>query len=165
MSQAKKTTAGPKRTPGRGTPKSPPPHLHQKTDPRVFVFGSNRVGIHGAGAADYAARDLDAKHGVGEGLTGRAYALPTCLAPGIPLTLDQVRVHVQRFMAFAVTRPDLRFFVSAIGTGIAGFREDEIALLFDGAPLNCDLPPGWREAHVEHLEAEASRSASRTPSR
>lgn len=43
----------------------------------VFVFGSNPEGIHGAGAAKTAATQFGAQRGVGEGITGNAYALPT----------------------------------------------------------------------------------------
>lgn len=43
----------------------------------VFVFGSNPEGIHGAGAALVALRRFGAIYGVGEGLQGKAYALPT----------------------------------------------------------------------------------------
>ncbi len=44
---------------------------------QIFVFGSNRAGFHGAGAALFAKKFLGAEQGVGEGLTGRCYALPT----------------------------------------------------------------------------------------
>ena len=43
----------------------------------VFVFGSNIHGMHGGGAARYAYEHFGAEWGVGEGLTGRCYALPT----------------------------------------------------------------------------------------
>lgn len=43
----------------------------------IFVFGSNPEGRHGAGAAKVARLYFGAKYGVGEGLTGDAYALPT----------------------------------------------------------------------------------------
>ena len=119
-------------------------HIHRFDDPRVFVFGSNRKGIHGAGAARYAANSLGAKHGIGEGRTGHAYALPTCYLPGVPLTLDEVREHVMTFLAHASENPDVDFFVSEVGCGLAGFRPDQIAPMFMHAPDNCHLPPGWR---------------------
>lgn len=46
------------------------PHL-------VFVFGSNLAGRHGKGAALIARDCFGARYGAAEGLTGRAYALPT----------------------------------------------------------------------------------------
>lgn len=43
----------------------------------IFVFGSNPEGIHGAGAAAVAVRHFGAIYGIGEGLQGQSYALPT----------------------------------------------------------------------------------------
>lgn len=43
----------------------------------IFVFGSNPEGRHGAGAAKIAREQFGAQYGIGEGLTGNAYALPT----------------------------------------------------------------------------------------
>ena len=43
----------------------------------VFVFGSNPEGRHGAGSAKVAHDVFGAQYGVGEGLTGDSYALPT----------------------------------------------------------------------------------------
>ncbi|CAJ0592308.1 unnamed protein product, partial [Cylicocyclus nassatus] len=43
----------------------------------IMVFGSNPEGRHGAGAAKVAREQFGAEYGVGEGLTGNAYALPT----------------------------------------------------------------------------------------
>lgn len=43
----------------------------------IFVFGSNPEGRHGAGAAKIARLQFGAIYGQGEGLQGRAYALPT----------------------------------------------------------------------------------------
>ena len=119
-------------------------HIHLPNDFRIFVFGSNRLGIHGAGAARYAAKELNAKYGIGEGPTGWAYALPTCSTPGCPLTLEQIAEHVATFLNYAENHPERQFFVSAVGCGIAGFGESDIAPLFCNAPANCDLPPYWR---------------------
>lgn len=121
-------------------------HIHTKDDPRIFVFGSNRLGIHGGGAAAYASKSLGAAHGIAEGITGRTYALPTCSRPGVPLTLAEISVHVQRFIGLARLMPEARFFVSAVGTGIAGFTDKQVSALFIDAPLNCDMPPEWRQA-------------------
>lgn len=117
--------------------------VHVPTDTRIFVFGSNTWGIHGAGAARYAHINLGAEWGVSEGLTGRAYALPTCYAPGSALSLSEIAEAVDRFIEFAKTSSD-RFFVSEVGCGLAGFTSLQIAPLFANAPDNCDLPPGWR---------------------
>ena len=43
----------------------------------IFVFGSNKAGIHGAGAALHAKLKYEAKIGSWIGRTGNAYAIPT----------------------------------------------------------------------------------------
>ena len=122
-----------------------PAHTHTEDDDRIFVFGSNVLGIHGAGAAAYARERLGAQWGVGEGPTGRTYALPTCYAPGEPVTYQELAVYVHNFLQYARQNPDPRFFISKVGCGIAGFPEDVVALMFRelGTPSNCDLPPEW----------------------
>jgi hypothetical protein len=87
---------------------------------------------------------LGAKWGTAVGEAGRSYALPTCSVPGVPLSLDEIKHHVDQFLAHARANNDVTYFVSAIATGYAGYTEGEIAPLFEDAPLNCDLPDGWR---------------------
>lgn len=125
------------------------PHIFEPGDPRVFVFGSNRAGIHGAGAALFARVHLGALQGKGEGpmpdsVAPGCYALPTKNARIETLLLREIADHVKTFLAFAEARPDLTFFVSRVGCGLAGYADVEIAPLFANAPINCDLPPGWR---------------------
>lgn len=110
----------------------------------VFVFGSNLAGAHGGGAARVAYQEYGAKWGVGEGLAGRSYALPTKSSHFESLSLRDVAAHVDRFLAFAAARPDLTFAVTRVGCGLAGFTDAEIAPLFSAAPQNCELPEGWR---------------------
>lgn len=110
---------------------------------QIFVFGSNLLGDHAGGAALYARTVCGAVQGVGQGTTGHAYALPTCSMPGVPLTPDEVRAAVQLFLATAKLYPEHSFFVTAVGTGIAGFSHEFMADLFRDAPDNCILPPEW----------------------
>ena len=122
-----------------------PLHKHEPDDDRVFVFGSNLLGIHGAGAAHYARCELGAELGIGEGPTGRTYALPTCYQPGEPITYQELAVYVDNFLTYARQHPEQRFFVSKVGCGIAGFDEDVVSMVFRclDVPANCDMPPGW----------------------
>lgn len=121
-----------------------PSHIHKSWDSRVFVFGSNLKGIHGAGAALYARIHLGALQRIGEGRMNGSYALPTCSAPGVPLPLEEIKGHVDTFLAYAREHIDERFFVSAVGCGLAGYSEGLISPMFENAPPHCDLPPGWR---------------------
>jgi len=114
---------------------------------RIFVFGSNTEGRHGIGAAKFAVEHYGAIYGQAEGLQGSSYGIPT--RDGRPrkitsLPLSTITFHVVRFILFARSRPDLRFNVTRIGCGKAGFQDLDMAPLFYGAPDNCDLPEGWR---------------------
>lgn len=111
----------------------------------IFVFGSNRAGIHGAGAARVALHQYGAIFGIGEGLVGRSYALPTKAHNIGRLDLDEIQEHVQRFLVVAENNRHLVFAVTRIGCGLAGYTDADIAPLFKGAPEHCKLPVGWRE--------------------
>jgi hypothetical protein len=110
----------------------------------VFVFGSNLAGRHGKGAALHASRERGAVHGAGVGRTGNAYAIPTKDAKLRALPLSEIKNYVLEFLRYARAHPDLRFEVTRIGCGLAGYTDAQIAPMFAGAPANCDLPPGWR---------------------
>lgn len=111
----------------------------------IFVFGSNLLGIHGKGAALTAAKHFDAQHGIGQGLTGRAYALPTKITPYEVLPLDEVEKHVQRFIGFAKERADLSFQVTRVGCGLAQYTDEQIAPMFVNAPpQNVFFDLQWR---------------------
>lgn len=125
-----------------------PIHCHvdgsKPTETQIFVFGSNLSGYHGGGAAR-AAHDLyGAEWGVAEGLTGRSYALPTVdYHIAGPLSLEKIAEAVGRFLAFAALHPDLEFFVTRVGCGLAGHRDADVAPMFRTAPQNCSLPDVW----------------------
>jgi hypothetical protein len=110
----------------------------------IFVFGSNLAGRHGRGAALTAFRQHGAVYGKGHGLHGNSYAIPTKDEHIQTLPLNRIRKYVEQFIRFASLNPDMTFKVTAIGTGLAGYAEQDIAPMFVGAPLNCILPIGWR---------------------
>ena len=91
----------------------------------IFVFGSNLAGAHGGGAARMAYRRFGAVWGIGVGLTGRTYAIPT-MQGGV----DTIKPYVDQFIAFAREHRQLTFLVTRIGCGIAGFSDRDIAPLF-----------------------------------
>ena len=114
----------------------------------IFVFGSNLAGRHGKGAALHATRYYGAEYGVGVGRTGNSYAIPTKSQTLKTLPLEVITVYVNQFLAYARQNPELSFFVSKIGCGLAGYKETDIAPLFVDAPENCLLPEGWRVTGV-----------------
>ncbi len=94
----------------------------------IFVFGSNLQGAHMGGAARVAHNFFGAEWGVGVGLTGQTYAIPT-MQGGV----ETIAPYVDDFIKFARNHEELKFFVTRIGCGIAGFRDEEIAPLFINA--------------------------------
>ena len=111
----------------------------------IFVFGSNIRGFHGGGAARIANKKFGAEWGVGEGLTGQCYALPT-MEGGV----DYIAEKVRRFLECVKTHPELKFYVTKIACGIAGFTVAEIGPLFSDAIMleNVILPKEF----VEEIE-------------
>lgn len=95
----------------------------------VFVFGSNLAGRHGKGAARDALK-FGAVYGVGCGYNGNSYAIPTKDKLLNVLPIERIKFYVDAFIAFAVKHPQLRFYVTKVGCGLAGYRCDEIAPLF-----------------------------------
>ncbi len=109
----------------KGRAKYTPEFIRELSEDEVFVFGSNLAGMHGGGAAATAYRCFGAVWGQGVGLQGQSYAIPT-MQGGV----ETVKPYVDEFIAFAKSHPELRFLVTKIGCGIAGFSEEEIAPLF-----------------------------------
>ena len=113
----------------------------------VFCFGSNEAGRHGAGAAYLAVTKFGAVYGNGEGLQGNSYALPTKDFNLQTLPLDKIKWHVDRFLDFASKRSELRFLVTQIGCGLAGYKPEDIAPLFKSCPPNVVLPKEFMQVN------------------
>ncbi len=105
-----------------------PDHITSLRTNEVFVFGSNLQGRHGGGAARAAYNHFGAVWGVGVGMQGQSYAIPT-MHGGV----DAIRPYVEQFIDFARNNPDLTFLVTPIGCGIAGFTPAQMAPLFQDA--------------------------------
>ena len=97
-------------------------------DNEIFVFGSNLGGMHGGGAARAAYNRFGAVWGQGVGLQGQSYAIPT-MQGGV----ETIKPYVDEFIEFTQAHPELKFLVTRIGCGIAGFRDEQIAPLFAAA--------------------------------
>lgn len=90
----------------------------------IFVFGSNKSGLHLGGAAAFALENFGAKMGIGEGLTGQCYALPTMEG------INSFKEAVDKFEECVKEHPELKFLVTEVGCGIAGYTPEEVAPLF-----------------------------------
>lgn len=110
----------------------------------IFVFGSNLAGRHGAGAAKFAVKFCGAQYGYGYGLQGNSYAIPTKNEFIQSLPLDIIAQHIRQFLWFATENPQLAFYVTAVGTGLAGYTDMQIAPIFADSPRNCVLPDLWK---------------------
>lgn len=125
-------------------------------DGQVFVFGSNLAGIHGRGAALAAVQKFGAVYGEYEGMQGNSYAIPTKdHKVADSLSLAEIRVSVDRFIAFAAANLDKQFFVTRIGCVLAGYSDAEISPLFLKATTNCSFADDWKK----YLHSAASGKA------
>jgi hypothetical protein len=115
----------------------------------ILVFGSNTEGRHGLGAANDAKRLFGAKQFQARGLQGRSYAIVTKHLPAgkRSVKLESIQKEINDLMVFAKTRPDLKFYVTKLGTNLAGYSISEMKSLFKevntsmtGIPENVILP-------------------------
>lgn len=124
------------------------------TDNRIFVFGSNLAGIHGAGAALTAREKFGAELGVGVGLTGNSYAIPTKDWHINTMSMDLIKLYIKQFVTFSAIYSDCAtrtilpdyplFFVTRVGCGLAGFKDKDIAPMFKMA-CGCSFAEEWRQ--------------------
>lgn len=103
---------------------------------QVFVFGSNKkIGLHGLGTAKIAREKYGAINGVGEGPTGRCYALPTVgelRAPRPSRTLPEIEESVENLYGYATENPHLEFLIAytADNNNLCGYSSNEMAACF-----------------------------------
>ena len=96
----------------------------------VFVFGSNLAGRHGKGAALTALKHHGAIEGQGIGLQGNSYAIPTKNANLGILPLDIIAYHIDVFCDFVKRNDQYLYFITPVGTGLAGYSVSQIRPLF-----------------------------------
>jgi hypothetical protein len=116
----------------------------------VFVFGSNLAGIHGAGAAKAAHNYFGAEWGNPHGMQGNSYAIPTKNATITEtLSFDVIRGFIAEFVQYASNHPEVEFFITRVGCGLAGCKDSEIAPMFKEAGCsglkNCSFPRQWQK--------------------
>ena len=105
-----------------------PENITELEEDDIFVFGSNLAGNHAGGAARIARQKFGAIQGQGVGLQGQSYAIPT-MQGGV----ETIKPYVDDFIEFASNCDQNTFYVTRIGCGIAGFKDEEIAPLFKDA--------------------------------
>lgn len=111
---------------------------------KVFTFGSNTAGRHGAGAALTAYKKHGARYGCGFGHYGNSFAIPTKDRNIKTLPLTSIKAYVDGFKAYAADHPELTFQMTRIGCGLAGYKDEEIAPLFLGSSLNVEFDSAWK---------------------
>ena len=117
-----------------------PDKVERLSNCEIFVFGSNLEGRHMGGAARFASEKFGAEWGVGDGPTGRCYAIPTMHGG-----LESIRPYAEKFIAYAKEHPMNRFLLTRVGCGIAGFKDSDMAQLFEDAldVPNIAYPRQW----------------------
>lgn len=123
-----------------------PDNITELPENGIFVFGSNTEGRHGKGAALIARKYFGAIYGQAKGLQGRSYGIITKdLKKGLQ-SISLLYIHLQliEFISYAKVHPENKFYVTKLGSSLAGYNTDDIKSLFAfGAkqiPNNIILP-------------------------
>ena len=119
---------------------------------KIFVFGSNEAGIHGAGAAKTALEKHGAVYGKGYGHHGKSFAIPTKDLNVVSLPLININLYVNGFIAHAMGHYKDTFIVTRIGCGLAGFTDEQIAPMFKGSPRNVQFDLAWKPYLGDYYE-------------
>ena len=135
-----------------------PEQVRELLPNEIFVFGSNKSGEHQGGAARIAHEKFGAKWGVGRGLTGQSYALPTLTAYREPISNEEFCEEFIELFDACDRHPSRSFLLTKVGCGIAGFTLYDVikffwtALEMDGRkeiPSNLVIPREFDENHPE----------------
>ena len=133
-----------------------PENLNYLMPNEIFVFGSNRQGKHYSGAAKIANDKFGAKFGQGYGAQGQSFAIATVdfsTPQREKVSIEHIIFQIHQLFHYATENSNQVFYLTAIGTGIAGFTIQEIAdVLIDlTIPMNLRLPMSF----LSHLESTA----------
>ena len=122
--------------------------IEELKENEIFVFGSNPEGRHGAGTAKIAKEKFGAVYGVGRGLTGQCWALPTKnlkpnfyeKASGITyekdgfksISKEQIISNIKDLYDYAEKNQDKRFYIAYTyeGFNLNGYTGDEMFEMF-----------------------------------
>lgn len=109
----------------------------------IFVFASNLSGRHGKGSALEARLKHGAIYGKGFGPQGSSYGIPTKGYKLEILSIEEITKYVNQFLDYAKAHPDVVFEVVKIGTGLAGYTDEEMAPLFKNRTTNVVIHRDW----------------------
>lgn len=124
----------------------------------IFVFGSNPEGRHGAGSAKVAKEKFGAVYGIGEGLQGNSYALPTkdLRIPGTrSISKSDIIRNIQKLYDLARTMPDKNFKVAYRTRfdekSLNGYTGEEMVQMFSVYPIpnNIYFSGEWHQIFCE----------------
>lgn len=141
-----------------------PERIEELSSGEIFVFGSNLNGNHYGGAARIAYERFGAEWGVSEGLSGSTYAIPTLDKEMQPVSETDLFNSFRSFIAVIKQHPDLTFYLTKIGCGIAGWNVESVRKLLWKAiyeesgnkiPNNLVMP---YEFYYERSERNKNRS-------
>ncbi|TCM67779.1 hypothetical protein EC844_10773 [Acinetobacter calcoaceticus] len=110
----------------------------------IFVFGSNMAGTHAGGAAKIALQHFGASKGVGRGWAGQSFAIPTMNEHLQQMPLSQIQHYIDDFKIYVKHHPKMKFFITAVGCGVAGYKVEEIAPMFKGISHKVIFPASFR---------------------
>ena len=120
----------------------------------IFVFGSNPEGRHGAGSAKIAKEKFGAVYGVGEGLQGNSYALPTkdLRIPGSrSISRSDIVHNIHKLYDLARSMPEKNFKVAYRTRfdekSLNGYTGEEMVQMFTVYPVpnNIYFSEEWHE--------------------
>lgn len=131
----------------------------------IFVFGSNPEGKHGAGAARVALLKFGAKYGIGEGLVGNSYAIPTKDLRVLEnnglrsISEKDIIKSIQKMYQVAEANPDKTFKIAyrnkADEVTLNGYNGREMFMMFlqatdesNSFPKNIQFSEEWKEIYV-----------------
>lgn len=111
-----------------------PEYVESLKEGQVFVFGSNLLGCHSGGASAIAMQRFGAVWGQAEGPQGRCYAIPVDIrGEEVGSVSAYLKMHIDKFLAYAQAHPKQVFLMTRIGCGAAGFNDEFIAPFFKEA--------------------------------
>lgn len=103
----------------------------------IFVFGSNENGNHYGGAARIAYDNFGAVWGKAVGRYGNSYAIPTLDREMKKIKPEKLGAYLQDFLTYVSEHKNLKFYMTKIGCGIAGWSVSEVKKILWAVMKEC----------------------------